>query len=403
MVLAVPPALLAGCGSAYPPAQVLAALRTLGFADVVTVAPFERALREAALAAAQTPASRGDAGAASGGGDRGAETGRNRRDDSRDGAGPGADAGSELTGAGAADRALVSGGGQPHRTPLPVAGAPTRGVRIPLGGTAGHLRRPSGRLRRLLPQSALGAAQSRPERPRPVRRDRLLEPARAEYLAPEVIRQAVMMRLTGHGGDGSATDPGAAGNGGGAAAARRLRAGRDRSCGAGARHTGGFRRPAPGHGHEPRDRRPRADRERPARRRGRRSIRMPARAAASVPPCSSKTITWPAGAGTRAGRPVEADEAVRAASGATRPASATARRRPYAARPGIRLDADMSRAIEKLGRLQAVIRALPGGTVAPAAPPPARPSRKMLSCNGPASTCAPTPEARRRTRTDETA
>ncbi|EFK94997.1 conserved hypothetical protein, partial [sediment metagenome] len=36
------------------------------------------------------------------------------------------------------------------------------------------------------------------------------------------------------------------------------------------------------------------------------------------------------------------------------------RRRPFAARPGIRLDADMSRAIEKLGRMQATIDSLPG-------------------------------------------
>jgi hypothetical protein len=36
------------------------------------------------------------------------------------------------------------------------------------------------------------------------------------------------------------------------------------------------------------------------------------------------------------------------------------RRLPYAARPGIRLDANMGRAIEKLGRLQELARALPG-------------------------------------------
>ena len=36
------------------------------------------------------------------------------------------------------------------------------------------------------------------------------------------------------------------------------------------------------------------------------------------------------------------------------------RRLPYAARPGIRLDANMARAIEKLGQLQALARALPG-------------------------------------------
>ncbi len=55
MLLVVPPALLAGCGSKYRPAQVLAALRGLGFADVISTAPFEEALRNAAgLLAAET-------------------------------------------------------------------------------------------------------------------------------------------------------------------------------------------------------------------------------------------------------------------------------------------------------------------------------------------------------------
>ena len=40
--------------------------------------------------------------------------------------------------------------------------------------------------------------------------------------------------------------------------------------------------------------------------------------------------------------------------------TAVARRRAFAARPGIRLDSDMARAIEKLGRMQTVIHALPG-------------------------------------------
>jgi ArsR family metal-binding transcriptional regulator len=46
-------------------------------------------------------------------------------------------------------------------------------------------------------------------------------------------------------------------------------------------------------------------------------------------------------------------------SGGAKPGVAP-RERPYAARPGIRLDADMGRAIEKLGRLQAFIDSLPG-------------------------------------------
>jgi hypothetical protein len=40
--------------------------------------------------------------------------------------------------------------------------------------------------------------------------------------------------------------------------------------------------------------------------------------------------------------------------------AALSRRRPYAARPGIRLDPDMARAIDKLGRMQALTRSLPG-------------------------------------------
>ena len=39
---------------------------------------------------------------------------------------------------------------------------------------------------------------------------------------------------------------------------------------------------------------------------------------------------------------------------------AASRRRPFTPRPGIRLDADMGRAIDKLGRLQATIASLPG-------------------------------------------
>ncbi len=45
---------------------------------------------------------------------------------------------------------------------------------------------------------------------------------------------------------------------------------------------------------------------------------------------------------------------------AAKDVAAVPRRRPYAARPGIRLDADMGRAIQKLGRLQAITRSLPG-------------------------------------------
>ena len=58
VVLAVPPALLAGCGPGFSPSRVLGGLRALGFADVIGVAPFERALRQAALALAREDSAR---------------------------------------------------------------------------------------------------------------------------------------------------------------------------------------------------------------------------------------------------------------------------------------------------------------------------------------------------------
>lgn len=54
LLLAVPLALLAGYGTTYPPDRVMAALRSLGFADVVSLAPQEAALRTATRAVAQS-------------------------------------------------------------------------------------------------------------------------------------------------------------------------------------------------------------------------------------------------------------------------------------------------------------------------------------------------------------
>ncbi len=194
-------------------------------------------------------------------------------------------------------------------------------------------------------------------------------PRPAEYLAPEVVRQAVMMRLTGHGGDGTPGEGAAGDDRGGETgmAPAALAAAAPAPLGAALAASAAV---------------------------------VPAPASASdalltvtgmshviavleqienglledvavVDPyaceggCFGSPLLfedhhvacrrWDQGRAA-----VEAVEAVRAASGATRPAAATARRRPYAARPGIRLDADMCRAIEKLGRMQAVIRSLPG-------------------------------------------
>ncbi|MCL5733975.1 MAG: hypothetical protein M1274_00050 [Actinobacteria bacterium] len=48
-VLAIPPAFLADCGAKYPPGRVLAALKSFGFAKVISLAPYENALRESAI------------------------------------------------------------------------------------------------------------------------------------------------------------------------------------------------------------------------------------------------------------------------------------------------------------------------------------------------------------------
>ena len=69
---------------------------------------------------------------------------------------------------------------------------------------------------------------------------------------------------------------------------------------------------------------------------------------------------------------------------------AVPRRLPVTARPGIRLDADMGLAIEKLGPTADHPRSLcRARTAAPAAPPPARPSPRTWSWRGPDSPTAP--------------
>ena len=54
-VLAVPPALLAGCGPPHSPRDVLGALDLLGFREVVTTAPYESAVRASVLEIASGP------------------------------------------------------------------------------------------------------------------------------------------------------------------------------------------------------------------------------------------------------------------------------------------------------------------------------------------------------------
>jgi serine/threonine-protein kinase RsbT len=321
MVIAVPPAFLAGCGSAHPPSHVLAGLQTLGFAEVITVAPFERALREAAMGEARRRA--------------------------------------------AAAGATVA---PPVPGHAPAVGAGTRGPVIvpscPAVLNLIELRFPS-----LIPQlapfespwEALQSAYA--DRPVayvvscPGQRSALLghdrteargacAPPRAEYLLPELVRQAVMARLSGPYGapvageaQANLANPGAG-------------------------------QPEPA-GHS----------RRPLLVTGMKHVIAALEQLENgllddvsvIDPyaCEGACFGSPLLAedhhvATRRweqGRAAVEDGAARARfaeRGAARAAAATARRRPFAARSGIRLDPDMSRAIEKLGRLQAETRALPG-------------------------------------------
>jgi anti-sigma regulatory factor (Ser/Thr protein kinase)/Na+-translocating ferredoxin:NAD+ oxidoreductase RNF subunit RnfB len=52
-LLIIPPTLLVDCGVHYSPQRVLAALRSLNFADIVSITPYEKALKKAVLARSQ--------------------------------------------------------------------------------------------------------------------------------------------------------------------------------------------------------------------------------------------------------------------------------------------------------------------------------------------------------------
>jgi anti-sigma regulatory factor (Ser/Thr protein kinase)/Na+-translocating ferredoxin:NAD+ oxidoreductase RNF subunit RnfB len=312
MVLAVPPALLAGCGANHPPARVLAALQTLGFADVITVAPFEAALREAAWREAtlrEDPPAQDD--------------------------------------------------GSPRRGPLIVPSCPAVvnliELRFPsLVPQLAPFESPWEALQATYAGRSVAYVVSCPsQRSALLANDQAEVPgsgasARAEYLTPDLVRQAVMMKMDGQAA-ASAPRAGRADAGAEATAAET-----DRGVAAAATSETGVLL-VTGMSHviavleqvengllddvglvEP---------------------------YACAGGCFGSPLLfedhhvalrrWNS---ARAG--LEADDA--ASGGATRPAAATARRRPYAARPGIRLDADMARAIEKLGHLQAVKRSLPG-------------------------------------------
>ena len=323
MLLVVPPALLAGCGPEYAPAQVLAALRGLGFAAVTTSAPREQALREAVTAMA----------------------------------GPEDDAPAK-TGPPPSPRPLIVPSCPaivnlielrfPSLVPyLAPFDSPWEAVQAAFGdrSVAYVVSCPSQRSALLLrAQTARnGDASARA----PVR-----EPAEAEYLTPEVVRQAVMMKLTAGGGTGADAASSAAAVGAEPAAETATAAtpssadldqlltvtGMDHviavleevengmltdvaviepyAC-----EGGCFGSPLLA-----------ADHHVAARR-------------------------WSRG---RAAVEAASEGAAGPADTALRPATAVARRRPFVARPGIRLDADMGLAIQKLGQMQTVIRSLPG-------------------------------------------
>jgi anti-sigma regulatory factor (Ser/Thr protein kinase)/Na+-translocating ferredoxin:NAD+ oxidoreductase RNF subunit RnfB len=323
MLLVVPPALLAGFGADYPPAQVLAALQGLGFADVITSGPYEQALRAAVGTA---PAE-------------------------------GATGGAAPTGAAARPQPLISSSCPaivnlvelrfpslvPHLAPFdsPWEAAQAAHSDRPVAYVVSC---PSQRSALLLQaQGAPGQGGS----------DRGAAGATAEYLAPGTLRQAVMMKLTG--GAGSDPEP----------------------------HSEAAADPTPTH--------------------------TPATLAdaggtdlltvtgiahviavleqiedgllgdvTAIDPyaCEGGCFGSPllfedhhvaARRWERGRAAVEAAEAAVDGDGAgaagppSRPAPAPQpRRRPFGARPGIRLDADMGKAIQKLGHLQQVIHSLPG-------------------------------------------
>jgi anti-sigma regulatory factor (Ser/Thr protein kinase) len=328
MVLAVPQGLLAGCGSDYPPTAVLAALGELGFSRVVTVEPFEQALRQTVGAAA----------------------------------------------------ARAAGGAAPLATPTSPAWTPPPGPLIvpscPAVVNLVELRFPS--LLPLLapfetPWEALRSAYV--DSPVtcvvscPAQRSALLRqaqqaaeaagagcvPSELEFLLPEAVRKAALIRLTGSGDGAQAaasprTGAGATAAAAGSPAPPAAATSPAPPAAAGAAEAGVLRVDGLRH-----------------------VIAVLEQVENGLLPDVAVVEPY-ACAGGCMGSPllpdVHAVAAFRwsragalpssAATGAAPAAAAAPRRSPYAARPGIRLDPDMGRAIHKLGELQATLRLLPG-------------------------------------------
>ena len=345
-LLVVPPAVLAGCGPDYPPAQVLAALRALGFADVVVSAPFEEALRQAAGATGATAAGAGAAGDP-----------------------------------GTAGAAGAASGGAPSPRPviLPVCPAVVNLIELRFPSLVPHLAPFDSPLEAV--QAVYGDRHAAYVVSCPSQRSALLqaqaygagggvgagakagagEQPRVEYLSPEVVRQAVMIRLTGHepaghdtvAGDAVAADLDGAGAAGAAAVAAAA--------------------PSPAKG-RPAETRPAgpAPAGQPLVVTGTTHVSVVLEEiedgllddVAVVEPyaCDGGCFGSPLLSEDHhvaARRWSQGREAVEAASAALN-GVAVARRRPFTPRPGIRLDPDMGHAIQKLGELQRLVRSLPG-------------------------------------------
>ena len=303
--LVVPPALLAGCGPDYPPGPAFAALGRLGFAGVKTAAPFEEALRAATLGVANENGGRG-----------------------------------------------VADGEVSAPVIVPVCPAVTNLIELRFPSLVGLLApfsspwetvEASGGGRPLACVISCPSQRSvlaQVETPAAT-----CDTTLVECLLPEAVRQSLMRELTGAGAGGTASSAeGQAGHAlpGAAPAAD-----------AGPRHDDGLLVVS-----------------------GIRHVMAVLEelenglledvTALEAYACEGGCFGSPLlsedhhVAHRRWGRGRTAVEAAEAVGGAAKHPTAVSRRRPYAARPGIRLDPDMGRAIQKLGRLQALTRSLPG-------------------------------------------
>jgi anti-sigma regulatory factor (Ser/Thr protein kinase)/Fe-S-cluster-containing hydrogenase component 2 len=321
-VLAVPPALLAGCGPTYSPTQVLDSLKSLGFAEVITVAPFEEALHEAVLALVDTS---------------------------------------------------VHNGGLPGPLIAPSCPAVVNLIELRFPSLVSRLApfdSPWEALQATYSDQSLAYVVSCPSQrsallsheqtKRPARRDSSdsapgSSPKRAEYLIPELVRKALRARLNG-GGMGS-PDPESGGESMndstiavGSGHAQPVKVNLATQSGAALLTVMGMSQVL--------------------------NILEMAESGALegvtiIEPyaCESGCFgspllaedpseTRPRWERGRAALAIGHSAAVDAIG--TRPARAVPRRRPFTHRPGVRLDPEMGRAIEKLGRMQTLVSALPG-------------------------------------------